>query len=213
MRGGDKIMKTAACILVGACAIASACSTSSTNVPSDNGAIASDVTTYQQLVDDTRAAASGYETSMTDGSVTTDDCRAIHDQYDAHVRPHLARMSGMAPEMDHAMESHGGMSSADVACIAAAMASELDRHHAVACTYASIGEDRAEAQRHANAMIDFCGHAAARCAEIEHGVDAGSWSWGSMMDGCHDWHGEGGVTGHGDHDAGMHDDMQDSGMH
>ena len=143
----------------------------------------SDLTTFQGLAAGAQTAATSYGMSMMmSGSATA--CQGIHDGYDAKVRPSIAQMTQMAGEMDDLMDAHGGMSSADMACVAAAMMAELDRHQMVACTFADVASDRSEAARHVGAMLSFGGHMSQRCGEMRRGMDGGSWSWGSMMGAC-----------------------------
>jgi hypothetical protein len=85
--------------------------------------------------------------------------------------------------MDAAMAARGGAAYADMSCVASAMMAELDAHRAVACTFATVGEDQAEAARHAGVMTSYASHLAERCGAMI----GGSMMGGPMMGGGHAW--------------------------
>jgi hypothetical protein len=147
--------------------------------------VASDLTTFENSTTTAQAAVTSYEQSMGRDDLTVAMCRSLHDAYDAQVRPLVSQLILMAREMDDEMVAHGGLSSADIACVAASMLAELDQHRAVSCTWAEITHDQAEAVRHSRAMISFGVHISDRAGEIQHGIDSGTWSFGSMTNGCH----------------------------
>lgn len=195
-------------LVIWACGGSTSTSGSATNIA------ASDLATYEQLTMSAQTAATNYRANMMQSDLTAATCKDIHDGYDGNVRPVVSRMMQMAGEMDNAMGEHGGTSSADVACVAAAMMAELDHHRAVACTFSDVASDESEAERHVGAMLSFGGHMSDRCGEIERGMDGGVWSWGSMMGGCqdfdadggmpHDWN-DGDMPYHGDDGGTMHE--------
>jgi hypothetical protein len=82
----------------------------------------------------------------------------------------------MSGEIDGVMV--GGEIGADLECDSASMMGELDRHLAAACASPDLSVDRAEAERHVNAMMSYAGHASDRCGEILGGMQGGAWSWG-----------------------------------
>ncbi len=94
-------------------------------------------------------------------------CAADQSAYDGQVRPMVARMQGVAPAMDDMMGSMSHMADGDMACAAAAMMAELDRHGAVACASTSdMGPNVAEAGQHVAAMTQWADHEAARAHEM-----------------------------------------------
>jgi hypothetical protein len=94
-------------------------------------------------------------------------CAADQSAYDGQVRPMVARMQGMAPAMDDMMGSMNHMADGDMACAAAAMMAELDRHGAVACVSTSdMGPNVAEAGQHVAAMTQWADHQAERAHEM-----------------------------------------------
>lgn len=84
-------------------------------------------------------------------------CDAPRARYEAAMAGKAERMRQMSTEMDQHM---GGMGQGgfDMTCIADAMAAELGRHHAAACTGADVTADEQEAAAHVAIMRGFMEH-------------------------------------------------------
>ncbi len=94
-------------------------------------------------------------------------CAADQSAYDGQVRPMVDRMQGLAPAMDGMMGSMSHMADGDMACAAAAMMAELDRHGTAACASATdMAPNVAEASQHVAAMNQWAAHQAARAHEM-----------------------------------------------
>lgn len=170
--------------------VAAACGSPSTNWLESGGSIdapRADITEYQTLSAEVQSAATAYATTMAGTSVTTANCKSIHNQYDRRVRPWISRMLDMAGEMDVHIANHGGVAAADMMCAAASMLDEIDYHRSIACTFASLEADRDEAARDVSAIASYAGHVHTRCAEMLGGTDGTCCNWGPMMNGCANW--------------------------
>jgi hypothetical protein len=159
----------------------------------ETSTVASDLTTFEDASTAAQGAVTSYEQNVGRDDLTVVMCRSVHAAYDAQMRPLVAQMILMAREMDDTIVAHGGLSSADIACVAAAMMAELDHHRAIACTYAEVTRDRGEAVRHARAMLSFGSHISERSGEMQRGIDDGTWTWGAMMAGCGATHADAGT--------------------
>jgi hypothetical protein len=165
-----------------------ACGEASDSNQDGSVATADDIRTYQELATNVQNGATSYGTSMmAPGTATVADCRRVHDEYDAQVRPWVSEMGRMSGRMDDYMNGHEGASAADFACTSAMMMSEFDRHHAAACTFADFSANRTEAGRHVDAMLSYGGHMWDRCDQMMRGMDTGHSDFGPMMGGCQDW--------------------------
>lgn len=173
--------------------VMAACGSTSTGGPGNPGSGGTAGTTrasiseYQHLSLEVQSTATAYRTAMT-AAVTARGCRTIHDQYDALVRPWIARMGQLANEMDDYIVAHGGSGAADMRCACATMMDELDYHRSRACTFSTIAADEDEAARDANAMYSYATHVRARCGEmLGSGAGGKCCSWGPVMNGCAEW--------------------------
>ena len=185
--------------LAGTIAVVAACSSG----PMISSA---DVNTYGQLAGDLRGAVATYRTGAS-AMTTTDECKAAFQQYMGQARLDLDRMGSLAGRMDDQMTAMGQMSSGDMRCGMGVMGSELSRHAAAACTATDMGMNRAEANRHGDAMDSFTEHMSMRAAEANgmmggaNGMmggggrgfmmdggwttpDGGMMGWGHPMPGC-----------------------------
>ncbi|HEY6033046.1 MAG TPA: hypothetical protein VIV58_02270 [Kofleriaceae bacterium] len=145
---------------------------------------ASDIATYQELASLVATEVATYNMSMMDAGTTSAMCAAIHDRYDQRVRTILQQMLALGGGMDGFMNAHGGAAAADVECTATGMMHELDAHAVVACTWTTLGDDRAEVARHRGAIMHYTDHVQQRCDEMMGGLDGAGWHWGDMMEGC-----------------------------
>lgn len=179
-------MQTQPAFIVAALALAStACSDSggSTQAPSTP----EDIASHQQFVASVESTISDYQDDMLGDEMTSvAACRAVHDDYDTTMRPRVQQMGQMGGGMDAFMMEHGGGDMADMSCTAAGMMTELDRHHAVACSLEDLPADQSEAVRHAGAMNEYAVHMNARSDQMMSALNGGV-SWGPMMSGCEDW--------------------------
>ncbi len=172
----------AACALV----LSAACGGTGGSGTSTPPASSSDVASYQQFALNVQSAATTYRTTASSASdmSTMMDCQSAEDHYDAQVRPWISQMAQMSVPLDDVMVGHGGSGAADMGCLSSAMMQELNQHQQIACSSTDLSVDRAEAVRHANAMISYATHASDRSSEMMNGFNGGTWSWGPMMSGC-----------------------------
>lgn len=188
-------MRTAqvAVMVATAFVVAAGCGSTSTSGQGSNGSggaigtTRADITEYQNLSAKVESAASAYRTRMA-GTVSAEMCRSVHDQYDAEVRPWVARMGQLANEMDAYITAHGGGGAADMRCTCATMLDELDYHRSRACNFPTLAGDQDEAERDADAMYSYAKHMRGRCGEmLGSGPGGMCCSWGPMMNGCANW--------------------------
>jgi hypothetical protein len=156
-------------------------------------ATSADIASYDQLASETEARVASYRAAMMGTGVTADDCRRVHQAYDADVRPWLEEMGRRSGAMDGFMSQHGGDAATDMACTATTLREELDDHAARACSFASLAEDRGEVERHAAAMGSYAGHVRDRCQQMMRGDDTRA-AWGPRMSMCMHSSGTGGHT-------------------
>ncbi len=142
----------------------------------------SDVAAYRDMLDRVDAAVTAYQAAMSTATPST--CPGMRDDYDHAVRPIINDMVAAASGMDSMMGMHAGSGVADMECVANLIMHELDHHHAVACTGATIDADRLEVARHVAAMRSYHDHAATRCNELDDGMGGHGWHWDDAMDGC-----------------------------
>jgi len=165
--------------------IAAACGGSSTDPGTGPGtADRASIASYQDLTERVQSAALSYGATMGAPGMTVAGCSAAHDAYDAQVRPWLSQMEQMSGSMDAFIDEHQGSSSADVSCVSSAMRDELEAHHLVACTFASLGDDQAEASRHADVMASYAAHVHDRCGQMMGGLDGHGYRWGPTATAC-----------------------------
>ncbi len=175
MRTG--IVAVASTLLVAAVA----CGGRSTSGTADTAAIAA----YQGLSADVQSAASAYGAAIDAPAMSTGGCPALHDAYDAQVRPWVSGMVQGAGAMDAYLDAHGGAAYADMSCVANAMRAELDAHRAIACTFTTLADDQAEVARHAGVMTSYAAHVSGRCGTMMGGSGGGPMmSWGPVATGC-----------------------------
>lgn len=108
----------------------------------------------------------------------------------------------MSRPLDGYIDAHHGAAFADMECVSAAMAAELDAHRAAACLSPDINVDRAEVARHADSISAYTGHQLQRCGEMGRGMGGGGWDWSPMMNGCQWYVPPGGSTDAGVPDGG-----------
>ncbi len=179
---------------------AGACGTSSTSTDATQAAIEkTNVATFQDLSSRVQSAAYSYGATMVAGSMTLGNCAAVHDAYDAQVRPWLSQMVQMSGTMDGYIDSHSGLTYADMHCVTSAMWDDLEAHRLAACKFATLSANQAEASRHVNVMTSYAAHAYDRCGQMMGGLDGHGYSWGPTAGGC-GWTGptgapDGGPTG------------------
>jgi hypothetical protein len=145
---------------------------------------ATTITQYENLSSDVGAAMLSYGAAMNGPGMTLAGCAAAHDGYDAQVRHMVQQMIDMSGAMDAFMSSHGGYGSADMGCVANAMLAEIDAHGRIACSYATLAEDQAEAGRHVGAMTSLASHAYDRCGSMMGGLGGSGYTWGPSAPGC-----------------------------
>lgn len=163
-----------------------------------NGA---DASAYRSAALQVSTSVASYDTATT--SMTTPaECTAAVQHHEAQVDPVLGHMGEMAGGMDGAMRSMGEMKGADMECGVAVMQQEMQKHHAAACSSLDMAANRAEAQRHVEAMQQLANHMQMRAEEMStlaaggamHGgtmqgggwttPDGGMMSWDDPMPGC-----------------------------
>lgn len=158
-----------------------ACGGSSTSPGSDDKA---QIATYQDLSGRVQSAALSYGATMSAPTVTVAGCSAAHDVYDAQVRPWVSQMVQMSGAMDGFIGAHDGAAFADMSCVANAMLADLDAHRRVACTFARLSDDQAEAARHAGVMTSYSAHVYDRCGQMMGGIGGHGYMWGPNAAGC-----------------------------
>jgi hypothetical protein len=155
-----KMIRTMA--ILGAVA-ATACGGPSTS-PSSTGAQTA-ASSYQALGQDMATTVAQYQAA----TATMPDlaaCQAVEAGYEARIGPMIDRMMTASAAMDQYMAGEMGPAAADMACVAAAMAAELDRHRAVACAAPDVTVDRTEATRHAQTMAGWIDHQRVRYEQM-----------------------------------------------
>jgi hypothetical protein len=122
------------------------------------------------------------------------------------------RMKQLCGGLDDHMKSLGRPGDADLACASNAMAAEVVRHRAAACT-AAVDANKLEAARHAGAMDDMIAHQSGRATELGSAMGMSGMMDGGMMGADGGWTlPDGGMMGacYGSSDGGY---MMDGGMH
>ena len=142
---------------------ATACGGNSTT-PS-NAAAQTAASSYQALGQDMATTVAQYQGA----TATMPDlaaCNAAEGAYLAKMGPMIDRMRTASVTMDRYMAGEMGPSAADMACVAAAMAAEFERHHAVACAATDLSLDGAEATHHAQTMAGWVDHQRVRYEQM-----------------------------------------------
>jgi hypothetical protein len=148
-----------------------------------SGVTTADVQRFSATAQSVASAATAYG-SQAAGMTDVAACASGESSYDGQVRPMIGQMAGMGPGMDDKMASMGHMSDSDMACGTGAMMAELDRHRAAACASPTdMAPNRAEAQQHVTAMVQWANHERVRAQEM-----GGMMGMGGM--------GGSGTTGH-----------------
>jgi hypothetical protein len=148
-------MKTIRTMAILGAVAATACAGPSTS-PS-NTAAQTAASSYQALGQDMATAVAQYQAT----TATMPDlaaCQAAEAAYEAKIGPMIDRMKTASAAMDQYMAGEMGPAAADMACVAAAMAAEFDRHRAVSCAAPDITVDQTEATLHAVTMAGWVEH-------------------------------------------------------
>jgi len=163
---------------------------------SSSSSAASDARTLNSLSQQVASAAGSYGAQagmmMNHSGCTTDE-----STYDAQVRPMIDQMVTMGPTMDTQMSGMGHPADADMACGAAAMMAELDRHQAAACASMSdMGPNMTEAAMHVTTMTGWADHQLVRSFAMGSGsgMGMGGMGGGSMSTGHCVHHADGSYT-------------------
>lgn len=112
---------------------------------------APDVAAFRQLNEQLVAAVDTHENNtaaMTDMAA----CTAERDRYEAEARPIVDRMRDLSAGMDDCMMAMGRDSTADMQQTCGGMNDELTSHMGAACASSDLTRERAETERHCNAM-------------------------------------------------------------
>jgi hypothetical protein len=109
-------------------------------------------------------------TSMADRAA----CRAARGDYEEQVRPRIERMVAIAPRVDRWLQARGPSEHVDAECTTSTMRDELERHLAIACSSPDVVANRAEAERHLDAMGRWADLAIARAEEAGGALAPGS---------------------------------------
>jgi len=159
-------------IFVGATAFATATACTGSDKSSSAPSTAQDIEAFEQLGAEVDSVAAAYRADMMGSAMSAvETCRDVHVQYDADVRVLVGQMGDMSGGLDAFMGAHRGGDRADMACVAADMLSEIDRHHAVACQLADLPADQSEAAHHADVMISYAAHSMDRSEQMMQAVE------------------------------------------
>jgi len=144
---------------------------------------APDVAAFRQFNEQLVAAVDTHQTNIP-GMTDMAACTAERDRYEADVRPIVDRMRDMSAGMDDCMMAMGRDSMADMQTTCGGMNDELTTHMGAACTSSDLAQDRAEADRHCNAMRQMAQQEMGRADNMMQG---GGMMSGMMSGGtCHD---------------------------
>lgn len=120
---------------------------------------------YQSTGQDLATAVAQYQSA----TATMPDvmaCRASEATYEAQVGPMIDRMKTASTAMDQYMDDYMGPAAADMACVAAAMALEYQRHVGVACAAVTVTGDQTEAAQHTATMSYWIDHQKVRYEQM-----------------------------------------------
>lgn len=135
------------------------------NTSSSSAAAQTAARNYQATGQD-MATAVGHYQSATATMPDVTACRAAEAAYEAQVGPMIDHMKAASATMDQYIDDYMGSSSADMACVAAAMALEYQRHVGVACSAATVTADQAEGVQHAATMSYWIDHQRVRFEQM-----------------------------------------------
>lgn len=158
-------MKTIRKIAILGAVVAAACGGPSTSSSNPNTAARTAASSYQALGQDMGTTVAQYQNA----TATMPDvgaCQAAEADYEAKIGPMIDRMKAASTSMDHYMAGEMGPAAADMACVAAAMKSEFDRHHTAACASADVTVDHAEATQHGVTMAGWVDHQRVRYEQM-----------------------------------------------
>jgi hypothetical protein len=135
-----------------------------TTSPTGTAAVRSTAASYQSVGQDMSTAVTQYQAATTSlPDVAT--CQAAEAAYETNIGPMIQRMQTLSGTMDHYMSGAMGTATADMDCVAAAMAAEYARHQGIACT-ADVTADRTEAAGHATMMAGWIDHQRVRYEQM-----------------------------------------------
>jgi hypothetical protein len=120
---------------------------------------------YQALGQDMATTVAQYQgatATMPDQAA----CNAAEAAYQSKMGPMIDRMGTASATMDRYMAGEMGPGAADMGCVAAAMAAELERHHAAACAAPDLAVNGAEATDHAQTMAGWIDHQRVRYEQM-----------------------------------------------
>ena len=148
-----------------------------------NGATAEpDVAAYKQL-DQQLLTAVNRHADNSGNLADQQACQDERDRYQAEARPLADDMRRRSDGMDGCMMAMGRDDDADLGSMCDDMYGELDQHQTAACASTDPAQERAEADRHCNAMRDLLQRELDRADRM--GQSGGMMS-GMMSDGtCH----------------------------
>lgn len=132
---------------------------------STSGAAQTAARDYQTTGQSLSAAVAQYQAAsaaMPDVAACTTTLAA----YEAQVSPLIDRMRTASGAMDQYMDDYMGRSAADMACVAAAIALEYQRHLGVACAAPTLTGDRTEAAQHVATMSSWIDHQKVRYEQM-----------------------------------------------
>lgn len=156
-------MKTIRTLAILGAVAATACgdpANSPSNTPAQTAA-----SSYQALGQDMATAVAQYQAATaTMPNVST--CQAAEAAYEANIRPMIDRMKTASAAMDQHWAGEMGPTGVDMACVAAAMAAEFERHRAVACAAPDVTVDHAEATHHGQTMAGWVDHQRVRYEQM-----------------------------------------------
>ena len=151
----DRILTLLAAVVATACAGG----TSGTSSPSTT------VQAYQALGQEMTDAVTTYQVGTSTMAYPA-ACQAAWETYHAEMADMVARMQEMSGVMDQHMGHDDPAVAGDMACVANAMAAELERHATAACAAHEVSADRAEAAAHVTTMSGWMEHQRVRYEDV-----------------------------------------------
>jgi len=147
-----------------------------------DGTSAPDAAKFRQLNEQLVAAVDTHQTN-TLSMIDIASCTAERDRYMADVRPIVDQMRDLSLDMDDCMMAMGRDAMADMEKTCGGMGDELTGHMNAACALSDIGQDRAESQRHCDAMRTMAQQEMGRADDM---MQSGGMMSGRMSGGtCH----------------------------
>jgi hypothetical protein len=156
-----KTIRTTMAVL-GAVALA-ACGGTTSSPPNDAAQITAD--SYQALGQDMATTVAEYQSE----TATIPDpaaCAEAEARYAARMGPMIDRMHAASADMDRHMAGEFGPDAADMACVAAAMEREFERHRAVGCASPDVALHHEEARQHGTTMAGWIDHQRVRYEQM-----------------------------------------------